>query len=263
MRPTTSLAATLFVALVCAVPASAQDFHWTGRLAAGKRLEIKGVNGSIRAMPGTGDQIDVTARKTARRSDPEEVEIRVVPFEDGVAICAVYPTPRRARHENSCEPGDEWNSSTDNNDVTVDFTIKLPAGIVFDGRTVNGDVNADNLGADASVSTVNGSVNVSAAGHVEASTVNGSIRASMGRADWTGEAQFSTVNGGITLTLPDGVSTEVRAETVNGDLETDFPLTVSGRFGPRRMRGTIGNGGGDRSLELTTVNGNIRIRKAT
>ena len=263
MRPTTSLAATLLVAVVCAVPASAQDFHWTGRLAAGKRLEIKGVNGSIRAMPGTGDQIDVTARKTARRSDPQEVEIRVVPFEDGVAICAVYPTPRRARHENSCEPGDDWNSSTDNNDVTVDFIIKLPAGIVFDGRTVNGDVDADNLGADASVSTVNGSVNVSAAGHVEASTVNGTIRASMGRADWTGEAQFSTVNGGITLTLPDGVSAEVRAETVNGDLETDFPLTVSGRFGPRRMRGTIGNGGGDRSLELTTVNGSIRIRKAT
>jgi hypothetical protein len=263
MRPTTCLAATLFVALVCAVPASAQDFHWTGRLAAGKRLEIKGVNGSIRAMPGTGDQIDVTARKTARRSDPEEVEIKVVPFGDGVAICAVYPTPRRARHENSCEPGDDWESSTDNNDVTVDFIIKLPAGIVFDGRTVNGDVDADNLGADASVSTVNGSVNVSAAGHVEASTVNGTIRASMGRADWTGEAQFSTVNGGITLTLPDGVSAEVRAETVNGDLETDFPLTVSGRFGPRRMRGTIGNGGGDRSLELTTVNGSIRIRKAT
>ena len=263
MRPTTSLAATLLVAVVCAVPASAQDFHWTGRLAAGKRLEIKGVNGSIRAMPGSGDQIDVTARKTARRSDPQEVEIRVVPFEDGVAICAVYPTPRRARHENSCEPGDDWNSSTDNNDVTVDFIIKLPAGIVFDGRTVNGDVDADNLGADASVSTVNGSVNVSAAGHVEASTVNGTIRASMGRADWTGEAQFSTVNGGITLTLPDGVSAEVRAETVNGDLETDFPLTVSGRFGPRRMRGTIGNGGGDRSLELTTVNGSIRIRKAT
>jgi len=262
MRPSTSLAATLFVALVCAVPASAQEFHWTGRLAAGKRLEIRGTNGSIRAMPTTGDQIDVTARKSARRSDPDEVEIKVVPFEDGVVICAVYPTPRRARHENSCEPGDGGHSETDNNDVEVDFTIKLPAGIAFDGSTVNGDVDADGLGADAWASTVNGSVNVSAAGHVEASTVNGSIRASMGRADWTGDASFTTVNGGITLTLPAGVSTEVRASTVNGDLETDFPLTVVGKWGPRRMRGTIG-GGGSRTLELTTVNGNIQIRKAT
>lgn len=261
MRWPTRLLLLLVAAPLLATPAFAQDFHWNGRLAAGKRLEIRGVNGSIRALAATGDEIDVTARKTARRSDPDEVEIKVVPSDEGVTICAVYPTPRRARHENRCEPGDDWSSSTDNNDVTVDFTIKLPAGIVFGGRTVNGDVEAQGLGADASVSTVNGSVDVSAAGHVEATTVNGSIRASMGRADWSGDAEFTTVNGGITLTLPDGVSTEVRAETVNGDLETDFPLTVTGRFGPRHMRGTIG-GGGNRTLELSTVNGSIRIRKA-
>jgi len=244
-----------------ATPLAAQDFHWTGHLAAGKRLEIKGVNGSIRAMATTGDQIDVSARKTARRSDPDEVEIKVVPFEDGVAICAVYPTPRRARHDNSCEPGDDWSSSTENNDVEVDFTIKLPAGIDFFGRTVNGDLEANSLGADADVSTVNGSVDVSAAGHVEAATVNGSIRASMGRSDWESIAKFTTVNGGITLTLPANLNADVRAETVNGDLETDFPMTVTGKFGPRHMRGTIGSGG--RSLELTTVNGSIHLRKAS
>jgi hypothetical protein len=252
--------AALLAALLVAAPAAAQDFHWNGRLAAGKRLEIKGVNGSIRAMAATGDQIDVSARKTSRRDDPDEVKIEVVPSENGVTICAVYPTPRRARHENSCEPGDDWNSSTENNDVTVDFTIKLPAGIAFSGQTVNGDVDAENLGADVRVSSVNGSIDVSAAGHVEASTVNGSIRAAMGRADWASEAEFSTVNGGITLTLPDNLSAEVSAETVNGDLETDFPLTVTGRFGPRHMRGTIGSGG--RQLKLSTVNGSIHLRKA-
>lgn len=254
-----SLCAAL--AALCAGPVAAQDFHWSGHLASGQRLEIKGVNGSIRAMATSGDQIDVSARKTAHRSDPDEVEIKVVPFEDGVAICAVYPTPRRARRENACEPGDSWSSSTENNDVEVDFTIKLPAGIEFDGRTVNGDVEAASLGADADVSTVNGSVDVSAAGHVEASTVNGSIRAAMGKADWSSVAKFSTVNGGITVTLPPDLSTDVRAETVNGELDTDFPLTVTGKFGPRHMRGTIGNGG--RSLELSTVNGSIRLKKAT
>jgi DUF4097 and DUF4098 domain-containing protein YvlB len=173
----------------------------------------------------------------------------------------VYPTPPRARHENSCEPGDGWSSSTENNDVQVDFTIKLPAGIDFFGRTVNGDLEAENMGADADVSTVNGSVDVSAVGHVEATTVNGSIRASMGRADWESVARFTTVNGGITLTLPANLSADVRAETVNGDLETDFPLTITGRFGPRHLRGTIGNGG--RALELSTVNGSIHLRKSS
>jgi Toastrack DUF4097 len=253
--------AGLTAALSFAVPAAAQDFHWTGHLAAGKRLEIKGVNGSIRAMAASGSEIDVTARKTARRSDPDEVRIQVVPFEDGVTICAVYPTPSRARRENSCEPGDGWHSNTNDNDVTVDFTIRLPAGIVFNGETVNGDVDGEDLGADADVSTVNGSIDVSAAGVVEARTVNGSIRARMGRADWTSAASFKTVNGGITLTLPDNLNAEVSAETVNGDLETEFPLTVTGRFGPRHMRGTIGSGG--RRLELSTVNGSIHLRKST
>jgi DUF4097 and DUF4098 domain-containing protein YvlB len=261
MRATVfQIPAMVATALLLAAPASAQDFHWTGRLAAGKRLEIKGVNGSIRTVAATGGEIDVSARKTARRSDPDEVKIEVVPSDEGVTICAVYPTPRRARRENTCEPGDGWHSSTDNNDVNVDFTIKLPAGIVFSGETVNGEIDAEGVGADAMVSTVNGSINVEASGHVEASTVNGSIRASMGRADWSSEAEFSTVNGGITLTLPGNLNAEVSAQTVNGDLETDFPLTVTGKFGPRHMRGTIGNGG--RYLKLSTVNGSIHLRKA-
>ena len=95
----------LAAAMLSATPAAAQDFHWTGTLAPGKRLEIKGVSGDIRATLASGTQIEVTARKTGRRSDPDEVRIEVVPFEDGVTICAVYPTGRHARRENSCESG--------------------------------------------------------------------------------------------------------------------------------------------------------------
>jgi hypothetical protein len=259
--PNRTLAVSLAALTVLATPLLAQDFHWAGALAAGKRLEVKGVNGSIRATLASGTEAVVDARKTARRSDPDEVKIVAVPFDGGVTICAVYPTGRHARRENSCEPGESWHSSTDDNDVTVDFTVRVPAGVVFNGETVNGDVDAQGLKSDTQVRTVNGSIDVSTTGLAEGSTVNGSIRAAMGRADWTDEMRFSTVNGGITLTLPADVSTEVRAQTVNGEMESDFPLTVTGKFGPRRLRGTIGNGG--RELELETVNGSIRLRKAT
>jgi DUF4097 and DUF4098 domain-containing protein YvlB len=67
------------------------------------------------------------------------------------------------------------------------------------------------------------------------------------------------VNGSINIELPDGVNAEVTARTVNGDLETDFPLTIQGRWGPRKLTGTIGDGGRDLSLE--TVNGSIRLRR--
>src|SRR6266511_2338502 len=253
---------TALLSVAAAVSMQAQDFNWHGRLAAGKRLEVKGVNGDVRAVLASGSEAVVKARTHSRRSDPDDVKIEVVESEDGITICAVYPTPRRARQENSCEPGDRWHSNTDDNDVSVDFEVQVPAGIEFNGQTVNGEMRADGLKGDVRASSVNGSVRVSTSGLAEASTVNGSVYAEMGRADWTNDLEFSTVNGGITLILPNGkLDTEVRANTVNGDIETDWPLTISGRFSQRRLRGTIGAGG--RALSLTTVNGEIRLKKGT
>jgi len=255
--------ATLAWLAVGVRPTLAQSpFHWSGRLAAGKRLEIKGVNGDVHAVGiAAGSQAEVSAAKRARRSDPASVEIKVVESEDGVTICAVYPTPRRARRDNECTAGGHWSSNTEDNDVVVDFQVRVPAGVKFYGHTVNGEVEAEHMGADVWAYTVNGSVRVSTTGYAEATTVNGSISAELGRADWSEEVAFRTVNGGITLDLPANFSAEVRAETVNGDLVTDFPLTVTGKFGPRHLRGTIGAGG--RQLSLSTVNGSIRLRKAT
>ncbi|PYP12477.1 MAG: hypothetical protein DMD56_04060 [Gemmatimonadetes bacterium] len=122
--------------------ASAQgEFHWKGKIAQGKSIEIKGVNGDVRAVagPGAGD-VEVTAVKHARRSDPDEVKIEVVPHEDGVTICAVYPSD--GRRENSCDAGEGGHMNVHDNDVTVDFTVRVPAGVRFVGKTVNGEVAA-------------------------------------------------------------------------------------------------------------------------
>jgi Putative adhesin len=252
----------LFVAAGLALPArqaaAQNEFHWKGKVAAGKAIEIKGVNGDVSAVAGSGD-VEVTAVKHAHRSDPDEVKIAVVEHADGVTICAVYPSD--GRRENTCEAGDHGHMSTRDNDVVVDFTVRVPAGVRFVGRTVNGAVEAANLASDVDANTVNGSIRVSTSGVAQAQTVNGSITASLGRANWSDALEFRTVNGGITLRLPADLAAEVRAQTVNGEIETDFPLMVSGRMGPRRLRGTIGSGG--RQLELETVNGSIRLRKNT
>lgn len=256
-----SLLIATLVSAAAAVSVQAQDFNWHGRLAAGKRLEVKGVNGDVRAVLASGAEAVVNAKKHARRSDPDDVKIEVVESDDGITICAVYPTPMRARRENICEPGDHWSSSTDNNDVTVDFEVQVPAGVEFNGQTVNGEMLAEGMKADVRASTVNGSVRVTTTGLAEASTVNGSVYAQMGRSDWTNDLEFSTVNGGITLIIPGTLNAELRANTVNGDIETDWPLTITGRFSQRRLRGTIGSGG--RALSLSTVNGEIRLKKGT
>jgi hypothetical protein len=251
-------AAPLVVGLLPVLASGAQDFHWQGRVPAGQAIEIKGVNGSIEAEAGSGSEVEVRATKRGRRNNPESVDVKVVEHGGGVTICAVYPTPSGER-PNQCAPGEGGRMSSRDNDVQVDFVVRVPPGVNFVGRTVNGEIEARDLPGDAEAHTVNGGVVVEAAGHSLGRTVNGSIRARMGRADWSGEAEFSTVNGTITLELPAGAGADVDARTVNGGIETDFPLQVTGRISRRHMTGTIGDGG--RKLTLETVNGAIQLRK--
>jgi len=41
-------------------------FHWSGKVPAGQRLEVRGVNGSIHAEPAAGDEVEVIAFKNGR-----------------------------------------------------------------------------------------------------------------------------------------------------------------------------------------------------
>src|SRR5688572_33443188 len=97
------LAITLAAALFSST-AGAQDFTWSGNIAQGRAIEIKGVNGDVRAEPSGSNQVEVVAVKSARRDDPASVRIQVVPHEGGVTICAVYPSREGAR-PNECAAG--------------------------------------------------------------------------------------------------------------------------------------------------------------
>lgn len=248
------------VAVAGQTSSSSDEFRWSGRVAAGRTVEVRGINGGLSAEPGEGSEVVVTALKTARRSDPKEVEIRVVEHAGGVLICALYPTTDPAG-ANRCVPDGGEHANIRNNDVTVEFKVRVPRGVNFRGRTVNGNIETGALGGDVEVKTVNGSINVTAAGVATAKTVNGSITARLGRADWNAELDFKTVNGGITLDLPADLNADVTAKTQNGEITTDFPMTLLGRVSRKQLNGTIGSGG--RSLSLKTINGSILLRRAS
>jgi hypothetical protein len=240
--------------------AQAKEFRWNGRIAQGQTLEVRGINGSIHAEPASGSEVEVVADKAGRRSNPDDVQIKVVEHEGGVLICAVYPSSDSSR-PNDCRPGPNWSSHVNNNDVNVDFTLRVPQGVRLSAKTINGEIETGLIGSDVEAYTVNGSIRLAATGHAEAKTVNGSINASLGSANWAGTLDFKTINGEIVLNLPADTSTDVHAETLNGDISTDFPLTVQGRISRRRLNGTIGGGG--RALDLKTINGSIRLRRAS
>ncbi len=251
----TLLAAATLAAGVLPAAAGGTDrsFEWSGRIERGKTIEIKTINGRIDAVATDGDRVEVRATKRWKRSDPDEVTIEVLEHDGGVTICTHYPG-----RGNRCSAGGGGRMSVHDNDVAVDYEVRVPAGVAFTGRAVNGGVGAEGLAGDVLAQSVNGSIDVSTSGAVTAETVNGSIRASTGVSHWKDQMSFRTVNGRIELMLPEDADAEVSAVSVNGAIETDLPLRVQGRWGPKRLSGTIGHGGGKLSLE--TVNGRIRLR---
>ena len=240
-------------------PAAAQssrdEFRWQGQIQPGQNVEVRGVNGGIEASPSSSGQVEIIAIKTGRKSDPREVRIVVVPHAAGVTICAVYPDVDG--EPNECRPEGGRNSTRDN-DVNVQFTVRVPAGASFTGRTVNGGIEARDLDGRVSLHTVNGDVQINTASYASVKTVNGSITARLGRADWQDSLEMKTVNGSITLHLPGTVATDVSAKTVSGQILSDFPITIR-EAGRRSLKGTIGGGGG-RALALETVNGTITLK---
>ncbi len=265
MRRMAVLALALALAAWAPLPGTSRsgpedrDWNWSGRVDSGDAIEIKGINGEISAELARGNEVEVEARLHGRDDDPDEIEMVVLEHDNGVTICAVYPSEDRDE-PNECRPGGRGRMNVKNNDVSVDFVVRVPAGVHFIGRTVNGDVEAFGLEGDVKAYTVNGGVDITTTGLAHASTVNGSITVSMGRADWQGSMDFSTVNGSVTLEFPGDLDCEVSVSTVNGHISSDYPLTVHGRFSPRHVKGTIGDGG--RDLVVKTVNGSVQIRRS-
>ena len=238
------------VGIACA--ADAPPFEWRGAMAPGHSLEIKGVNGNIDVEPSSGTEVQVSARITARRSDPNSVRVEVVPKGGDVRICSVYPT-------DSGPVGCEGRGNIRDNDTKVHFTVRLPRGVRLQANTVNGSIAALRLNSPVEARTVNGRVEVSTSETALGKTVNGDVEVDMGQLGT--KTEFSTVNGSIRVGLPTSAGANVRASTVNGSITPDFPLTVTGTFSRKKLNGRLNNGGPE--LVLSTVNGSIHIRRST
>ena len=232
-----------------------REFHWTGKLPAEDVLVIKNINGDINATgSANSDEIEVTAEKSGENA--QDVKIQVVKLNDGMMICAIYPG---FFNSGNCES--DSHSGNRHNNAKVTFTVHMPQNLRFTGKNVNGGVNATSMGRYVEATSVNGSIRVSTQSWASASSVNGSIDARLGRTDWSGNLEFKTVNGTVSLALPANANTELDFKSVNGHLDSDFPVTVQGSIGVHSVHVTLGNGG--RSLEIKTVNGSGELRKET
>ncbi|MGE0158234.1 MAG: DUF4097 domain-containing protein [Gemmatimonadales bacterium] len=261
-------AGTVVIAFVLAAgsaTAQEQPFRWSGPLAPGQVIEVKGILGTITAELAPGGEAEVVAEKRGRSSDFADVEIRVVEEADGVTICAVHHP--EDYDSDDCDLDDRSRDRRRNDRrgarVDVDFTVLVPAGVELIGTVVSGDVDVRGLRSDVSAHSVSGDVAVSTTGVVEAGTVSGSLDVEMGSLDWR-HLSFNTVSGDVTLRVPENLEAEVDFESLSGRLDTDFDMRVeerrNGRFVGSRVEGIIGDGG--RRLTFHTVSGSVRLLRA-
>jgi hypothetical protein len=253
--------------------------------------------GEIVVTEGSGSQVEFRAEKVLRNGRVTDIAFELRRTGDGVTICAIYSEDYECTDrglENNRRSG--WNWSRNNRPPSLNVTIRVPAGVRLAVHSGNGDVAVTGAHAELVARSGNGRVRVAGtAGEVEAAsgngevtvenvrgpvsansgngdvrvtTVLGPVSASSGNGDllvrmselrMDSDMEFTTGNGRIEITVPNGFNADIDASTGNGGIRTDFPIQVVGRISKTRMRGTIGNGG--RRLRLVSGNGEIEIRR--
>lgn len=236
------------------------DFHWQGKLKAGQTLEVINQNGQIEGSGAASDEARV--ENTGRGGDDDgQLFIEVVEYSDGVTICAVYA---KSKEPGRCHRGgvssESFSSFGWHHRAKINFGVQVPRGVVLHARTTNGSVVCHDLNSVVEAATTNGNVEFSTSEWGSASTTNGGVRVSMGSAKWNGELEEKTTNGSVDVTLPGSAEFKLDAATTNGNIHTDFPITVQGSFSSKSLSGTVGGGG--RELKVVTTNGTIKLGKS-
>ena len=216
----------------------------------GGRFSISNVNGSISVTGGSGNTVEIIATKKAdNQSDLDEIKIEISNSATEVVV------------KTELGKSSGW-FSRGSTSGEVRYEVIVPGNTMLDSvDTVNGDVTISGVAGDVEAETVNGSLDVSdLAGDVDLSTVNGRIEASFSRLEGSQRVKAETVNGRVTVNLPENADVSIGADSLNGSISgSDFGLETKKGFVGSDLNGDIGNGSA--RLTIDTVNGSIKIRK--
>jgi hypothetical protein len=99
---------------------------------------------------------------------------------------------------------------------------------------------------------------------VQARAQNGPLSVQLTGPSWRGEGlDAETVNGPLSISIPDGYSARLETGTMNGPFSTDIPLNVTLQRGRqiRQITTELGNGGP--TVRAVTTNGPVSISRAS
>ncbi len=222
------------------------EWRKTYEVQAGGRVEIRNVNGAIEVEPGTGNTVEVIAKKSARGSTPEDAKrnlerLQIVEQSDTGSVKVETKTS-----------GNFFGGQG-----SITYVVRVPAGRQLHFSTVNGGVELRNVSGDITAETTNGGVRAhNVSGSITATTTNGGVEVDVAQLGDRG-ARLECTNGGVGIRLPADARASISASVSNGGISTsglNLETTDSSR---RRLEAKL-NGGGV-PVKLEGVNGGIRI----
>ncbi len=216
------------------------------------RLSLSNLNGGVTVTGWDKNEFEVIVTKRAgSRAQLDDANVQVDVNGDYLHIEVEYDFDNDGEEDETVTfDGDDL--------VDVDFEIRAPRHAEIRRiELVNGGLKISDLTGDVNAASVNGNVSgEELSGETHLSTVNGNVKlSSVTKHD---EIELSSVNGSVTLYLPKNVNAKLTASTVHGDIRGDLGHGVT--HAGSSMDAVLGTGGP--RIELGTVNGDIRIRRA-
>jgi hypothetical protein len=252
----------------CAMQAKYQrTVQLSAPLSPGSTFEAQTHNGSITINGTEVAECSLTATIVTRAATDEEalelsdqVNVTLVPSGNRLTVKIDKPT-NLINKSVSVGLDVQLPNQTDLELVTHNGAVEI-SDITgrLEATTHNGKVTSEKVSGTTAFETHNGSVTCEdISGNTQLKSHNGSIKAFYtATAPSVCDISIVTYNGGIELKTPPSFSATIDASTNNGSINTDLPITVSGKISKGSLKGTIGSGEGH--LHLETHNGSIRIR---
>ena len=144
----------------------------------------------------------------------------------------------------------------------VSYEVFVPRRADLSLETHNGGIAIADVNGKIDFSALNGGVVLKrVGGAVRGSTTNGGLVIELAGDRWDGESMdVSTTNGGVIISVPENYSAHIETGTVNGGVNTEFPVTVKGEV-TKQLALNLGSGGA--TVRATTTNGGVHLKKAT
>lgn len=126
--------------------------------------------------------------------------------------------------------------------------------------SVNDDIQITDSGGSIQANAVNGDINLMrvTTSRAQAETINGEILYA-GSIQADGTYRFSSHNGDIDVTFPQGTNASVTVSTFQGDIEADFPITITEARHGQPINFTLGDGRA--TIEIESFQGTVYLTK--